>query len=213
MATKLGLFNNALIEVGHETLADTGEPVDAGRKLNEVYDEVVSDCLEAASWNFAVETIKADADTGVEPAFGYSEVFAKPSDFKRTIGISQDEYFTYPLLQFYDDQTFWSADFTPIYVRYVSDDTGLGLDLSRWPASFRRYVELELAERVCFRLTQSRSLKKEIGEDRNKARKHAKIVDTMNEQQPKFAPAGSWTTSRAGRLSRGDRGSRSNLTG
>lgn len=213
MATKLGLFNEALREIGDYILSDTGEGVTAGRALVNAYDDVVADCLDEGSWNFAIETIKVDADTGVEPAFGYSEVFAKPSDFVRTVGISEDEYFTYPLLQFYDDSNFWSMDRTPMYVRYVSNDTGLGLDLERWPASFRRYVALELADRVCLRLNQSQSLKEKIGERRDKAKRKAKAVDTMNEQQPKFAPAGAWTTSRAGRLSRGDRGSRSNLTG
>lgn len=213
MATKLGLFNNALLELGHKPLSDTGEAVVAGRTLVDVYDAVVAECLSEGSWNFAMETIKATSDTGVEPGFGYSEVFAKPSDWVRTYAVSGDEYFTYPLTQFYDDSTFWSADYSPIYVRYVSNDTGLGMDLSRWPALFERYVTLELASRVCYKITQSMEIRGAMESMRDIARTKAKNKDSMDESQPKFPPEGSWSRSRSGRSSRGDRGNRGSFTG
>jgi hypothetical protein len=214
MATKLALFNNALVELGHTPVADTGETVTSARTLVRVYDGVVAECLANGSWNFAMETIKATADTGVEPGFGFSEVFAKPSDWLRTMAVSQDEYFTFPELNYLDDSNFWSADFSPIYIRYVSNDTGLGLDLARWPQLFTRYVELELAARSCYKLTQSRELLVDIKKDRDKARLKAKNVDAMDEVNPKFPPPSGWTTARQGRSgSTRDRGSRSKLTG
>lgn len=213
MATKARIFNGALAELGHRRLADTGENVEVGHELNAVYDQVVQECLSVGSWNFAMETVKAAADTGVTPEFGFTEVFAKPSDWVRTIGVSEDEYFTYPLLHYYDDANFWSADNTPVYIRYVSNDTGLGLELNRWPPQFTRYVELELAARVCYRLTQNSSLLERIEKRRDEARKRALNTDAMNQPQPVFPPSGSWTRSRGGRSARGDRGSRNSLTG
>lgn len=211
MATKISLFNNALMELGHRSLEDTGEAVQAGRDLNQVYSRVVNDCLAVGSWNFAMETIQADYDTGVTPEFGFPKVFAKPSDYVRTIGISTDENFGRPLTQYYDDANFWSADSSPIYVRYVSNDTGLGFELTRWPASFTRYVELELAARVGYKLTSSESMQERITKSRDKARRTALNQDAMNEPQPKFMPTGSWNSSRGG--ARSERGSRGNLTG
>ena len=213
MPTKLGVWNNALGELGHTRLSDTGEPVPAAREITAVYPQVVEECLSVGSWNFAMETIKADADTGVTPEFGYTEVFAKPSDWLRTIGVSLDEHFAYPLLHYYDDANFWSADSTPIYVRYVSDDTGLGLDLAKWPAAFTRYVELALADRVCLRVTQNNALRTEVQKLLKDAKKMALNQDAMNEAQPKYPPPGSWTQARGGRIGRGDRGSRGSLTG
>ena len=212
MASKILIFNAALSEIGHMALVDTGEAVEAGRELNRNYTLVVDDCLAAGSWNFAMETIKSVADTGVTPGFGYTEVFAKPSDWVRTIAVSADEDFTAPLLQYYDDANFWSASLSPIYVRYVSDDTGLGYELTRWPSAFRRFVELELADRSCLRINQSETTKERIAKTRDKARKAALNQDAMNQPQPVFPPAGSWTNSRGGTL-RGDRGSRGSLTG
>jgi hypothetical protein len=208
--TKLSLLNGACIAMGHRRLADTGEGVEAGRELNYVYDQVLAECLASGSWNFAMETVKMDADTGVTPAFGYPRVFAKPTDWVRTMGVSEDPDFTVPLTRYYDDANYLSADNTPIYLRYVSNDTGLGLELSRWPAHFTRFVELELACRVCTRLTQSIPMKREdLEKDRDKAKKQALTIDAMNEPNPKWLPPSSWTTARGGRRGpcRGARGS------
>lgn len=214
MVSKLGLWNGALLEIGQERLSDTGDPVVSARELTFVYSQVVDECIAAGSWNFATETIKAEADTGVTPSFGFTEVFAKPTDWVRTVAISGDEFFSYPLLDYYDDVNFWSANYSPIYIRYVSDDTGMGLELTRWTADFTRFVELQLAERVCMKLTQNASMKEEIGKRRDKARKTALNRDSMNEAQPRFAPPSGWTTARWGRNGSGrDRGSRGSLTG
>jgi hypothetical protein len=212
VATKIAIWNASLDELGHRPLSDTGEPVEAGRVLTRRYDRVVADCLSEASWNFAMETIKAAADTGVTPEFGYTEVFAKPSDWVKTISVSMDEYFSYPLLQYYDDANFWSADSTPLYIRYVSNDTGLGMDLTRWTPSFTRYVELELAHRA-WRINNDKSLREEIGKMRDRARKLAKNQDAMNEAATKFPPPSSWTRSRWGNGGGDDRGSRGSMTG
>ncbi len=214
MPTKLSLFNAALIEIGKGRVSDTGEATESARELAYVYDQVVAECIAAGSWNFATETIRADADTGVTPEFGYAKVFAKPADWVRTVAFSPDEFFTYPHLNYYDDVNYWSADNSPIYVRYVSNDTGMGLELSRWTANFTRFVELELAERVCLKLTQSASMEEKVGKKRDKARKRALNFDAANEVSPKFPPPSGWTTSRWGRNgSRRDRGSRGSLIG
>lgn len=213
--TKLRAFNGALMALGVDRLTDTGEAVKAGRELVYVWDQVVEECLSAGSWNFAMEVIKATADTGVSPEFGHSEVFAKPSDWVRTIGLSADEHFTLPLTgsQGDDDSNYWTASISPIYARYVSNDTGLGLDLTRWPAKFSRYVELELADRVCITLTQNDALKERTEMRRDKAKTTALNIDSMNEPQPKFPPPGSWTQARGSATGRGDRGSRGSLIG
>lgn len=211
MATKQALYDGALAAIGDRKVLTT-ENTTARRLLDQVYDQVIAECLAAGSWNFAMNTVKVDADTGIEPQFGYKEVFAKPTDFVRTIGISDDEYLSFPLLYYYDDNDQWSADVTPIYVRYVSNDTGLGLDLVSWPALFTRYVELELACRIAPRLTQDRSVVKDVTELRDRARRNALNKDAMDEPNAKFKPPGSWTLSRGTNTGR-DRGSRRSFTG
>lgn len=214
MADKLSIFNNALGEVGHDEVDDTGEAIAAARRLVTAWPDVVAECLSAGSWNFAMETVRIDADTGVTPGFGAPKVFAKPSDWVRTYAVSMDENFAAPLIDYLDDDNFWSAHSSPIYVRYVSNDTGLGMDLARWTPLFTRYVTLELADRVCLRINQSESTKDRIGKDRDKAKKMAKNQDAMDEAQPKFPPTSSWTLARYGSSGgRRERGSRGSLIG
>ena len=213
MATKLGVINGALLDLGSRRVTDTGEDNEAVEDMVGVWDRVVDDCLSAGSWNFATETVKLEADTGVTPEFGFTEVFAKPSDWLRTAGVSLDEYFGRPLTQYYDDVGFLSADATPIYLRYVSNDTGMGLELARWTPAFTRYVELELAARVGGRVTQNGAIMVEVRKERDRARKAALTQDAMNEAQPKFLPPSSWTLARGGRSSRNDGGSRGSLIG
>lgn len=213
MSTKLGVINDGLVELGNERITDTGDAIKAARETTAAWGQVVAECIQSASWNFAMETIKATSDTGVTPTFGYTEVFAKPSDWVRTFAVSEDEYFTNPLIHYYDDSNFWSADVSPLYFRYVSNDTGLGLDLTRWPAKFSRFVSLALAERVCLALTQNKSLKKDIGDLRDKARKEAKLIDAMDEATPKFRPTSAWTQARSGHSMNRDRTRGSSLIG
>jgi hypothetical protein len=212
MATQLGLYNAALLEIGDRGLASLAEGVEARRVLDLCYADTVAGCLEAGAWNFATRTIKADADPDITPAFGSAHVFAKPSDWVRTCALSLDETFAVPLTRYVDDVNYWSADATPIYVRFVSNDPSWGLHLTLWPRSFIRYVELELAWRISERLTQNASKRELIGRDRDRAKRNALNKDALNEAQPKFAPVSSWTLARGGAVSR-ERGNRSSLIG
>lgn len=212
MTTKLALWNLACVELGCGRISDTGERVTAAFELTAVHDQVVGECLSAGSWNFAMETIKAEADTGVTPEFGYRYVFAKPDDWLRTNALSDEEYLQHPLLHYYDDSNYWSADVTPIYVRYVSNDTGLGLDLAAWPPAFTDYVAKSLAQKVAYQVTQNRQLASDMRELATSAKRKALSQDAMNEANPKFPPMGRWNSSRGG-TSRFDRGSRGKLIG
>ena len=211
MATKLGLFNAALREVGDYRLTDTGERVEAARVLVGAYDEVVADCLAETSWNFAMRTVKLDADTGIEPNFGPSEIFAKPSGWIRTFAVSFDDRFQVPVIDYVDDQEYWAAESSPLYFRFTSDDTGTGMDLANWPRAFTRFVELELAHRILPRLSQNKGDKERIRRDLREARREAKNHDAMNEAQPKFSPTSSWTGSRGRGARKRDRGNTGSL--
>ena len=213
MADKLEVFNAALDDLGHAPLSSLTENIEAQRILTRRWDRVVADCISEASWNFAVRGIMMDYDPDYDPSFGYQYVFEKPDDWVRTLGVSGDENHVYPLLQYYDDATNWSADISPIYVRYVSNGASYGLNLAAWPAPFTRYVELELAVRGCMRITQNDNLKASLEKERDEAKKKAKFLDAMDEAQPRFPPPSGWTQARWGRFGGRDRGSRGSLIG
>lgn len=213
MATTLALYNAALVVLGDRPLSSLSEATEPRRILDGYYTSVLADCLEAGMWNFAKRTVKLDADTSITPTFGPTEVFAKPSDWVRTMAISSDERMSVPLTDYIDEDTYWIADVTPIYVQYVSNDASFGFDLTNWPRSFTRYVELELAFRGCTRLTQNGAKKEDVERDRDRALRRAKNRDAMNENQPQYAPMGSWNSARSGGNSLRERGKTSRLTG
>lgn len=212
MATQLGLFNSALIEIGKDRLVSTSDDVEGRHALDDVYTEVLKECLEAGQWNHATRTVQLDADTSIDPDFGYSEVFAKPSDWVRTVEISANEDFSVPLLDYRDESTYWLAYDTPIYVRYVSNGSSYGLNLTIWPQSFTTYVYRSLAKRVCKRLTGSEFSDIQL-RDWKDAKQQALNKDALNDAQPRFKPMGSWAGSRSYGSSRRDRGKRNILIG
>ena len=214
MSTKLSLYNQALIELGQRALSAVDENREDRRTLDAVYDSVVEDCLEQGQWNFAIRAVKIEADTTITPAFGFTEVFGKPSDWVRTVGLSTDEHHNCPLTgdEMRDEAGVWLADTTPLYARYVSNDASYGLDLTAWPVSFERFVELELASRIAVRITASDKLHKKVYSLAKAAKRNALNKDAMNEGI-RFPPTGRLLRSRMGWQSRRDRGNRSSFTG
>lgn len=198
-ATKLGLYRAAVIEIGEETLASLTEQRKSRNLLDTVYDDVVHDCLEAGDWNHAVREVKAAADTGVTENFGFTETIGKPTDWVKTVSLSSSETYFPPLAdhQYQDEVDHWAASVTPIYVRYVSDDSGYGFALSRWPRSFTRFVEFALAERIVKAITNNDGDKERIGKDMMRAKRNALSKDAMNEGM-KFYRVSSWNAARAG---------------
>ena len=197
MATKLGLYNASLRELGERKLSGLTEAREPRRVLDDIYDATLLYCLEQGAWNFAVRTVEIEPDAGVSTDFGYAYAFTKPTDWLRTIGLSGDEYLKDPLLEYVDEKGYWFTDITPLYVRYVSDDASYGLDLTAWPESFTRFVELTLAYRAALGVTGSESTRERCEADMRKAEKIAKARDAMNDP-PAFMPAGSWSRARTG---------------
>jgi hypothetical protein len=212
MATQLTLYNNALLLLGERPLASLTENREARRLLDTVWARpVVRECLERGQWRFAMRTVELSYSPSVEPPFGYTYAFDKPEDLIRTTAVCQDEYLRVPLLEYQVEGIYWYANLDTIYVRYVSDDTSFGGDLSSWPANFTRFVEATMADAICERITQNKEDWKAVRFKLKDALTIAKSTDAM-EEATQFLPAGSWTRARRGD-ERGDRGNKSRLIG
>ena len=216
MASKLLLFNAALLLVGERKLASLTENREPRRLLDDVYDGgAVKTCLEAGFWNFGTRTIKIEFDPSTAPDFGFTRAFVKPSDWVRTTVVSASEYLDPPFKghQFADEAGFWFADIDTLYVKMVSDGADYGGDLGAWPESFARYVETYLASRIAPKITRSPQIIVKIDDDLKRLLKSATAKDAMNEGAG-FPPEGNWIRARRGRGSgRRDGGSRSQLIG
>ena len=188
MATKLTLYNGALRECGERELTALTDDIEGRHLLDAVYDQALKYCLEQGAWNFAIRAIEANSDTNVEPTFGFSFAFEKPTDIVRILEVSANAEFSTPLINYLEEGNYWYADADPIYVRYTSDDSEYGLDLSIWPETFTFYVELHLARLIVRRLTGSASKFNEIKDDAKRALTDARSKDALRESSKPFAP-------------------------
>jgi hypothetical protein len=130
-------------------LAELGDPDINPRVLNEVYSEAVHYCLQQGYWNFSLAT--ATLATGGTRLFGYSKSSVKPTDYVRTVRISDVSSFWPPLENWEDARGYIHSTSSPLYMVYVSNATDAGFSLSEWPQTFALYVAGELARRVAKR--------------------------------------------------------------
>jgi|AGTN01.3.fsa_nt_gi hypothetical protein len=213
MADKLSVYNGALLALGERKLVSVTENRASRRRLDSVWDaNGVKSCLQAGFWNFAMRALELSFSPSITPAFGLRYAFDKPSDWVRTWLVSGDDRFTEELRGYEDEGAYWYADPDTIWVRYVSNDSQLGGDLSLWPENFTRYVEGYFAWRICKSTTGSNGDKDSLGAEMERLLKRARATDAMDETT-RFPPEGSWSKSRRGWGSRRDRGNRGSLIG
>lgn len=209
--SRLQIYNGALLLLGERALASLTEAQETRRLLDKVWDDDgLRACLEEGQWYFAMRAVRIDYDITNDPAFGYQYAFEKPSDWVITSAVCQDEYFNAPLLQYVDEPDYWYCDLQELYVRYISDDAGYGLNLARWPRKFTEFVEAHFAFKICNKINGDRI--EEMMDYREKMLTQAKNNNLMAGPTTFSAP-GSWTGARRRWGSRRDRGNRGSLIG
>lgn len=197
MTDQLTIYNSALRLLGERkiTLVEQREP---RYLLDDVWDNNgLKRCLEMGSWNFAIKEVALEYDSSIEPEFGFTRAFEKPSDWVRTAGVYGSGEMKIPLIYYKDCGGFWSSDLDTLYLRYVSDDESYGMDLSLWPESFTALVEHFFAKEICFSLTKNANMREELRKEFKKRLIEAKSKDAHGEA-PAFRPPSSWITSRLG---------------
>jgi hypothetical protein len=208
MATKLALYNLALMHLGQRKLASVSEDQEGRYYLDEVYDDSLEFCLRQGLWNFAMRAVEMDST--LTPTFHYAYGFEKPTDWVKTYLVSDNESFDPPLLDYQDQGVYWLANVDPLYIRFVS--TTAGTDVSLFPTDYGDYVAAFLASRIFKRITGNGEDELTNFENRKvrKALRRAIANDAMD-QAPGFAPTGSWVRSRGD--GNAQRGLRSRLIG
>lgn len=198
MTSKLTIYQGACAAIGSRKLASLTEDRLTRRELDGVFSRGgIRTCLKAGQWNFAMRTVELDYSPSVEPDFGYRRAFDKPTDWVRTCGVASDEYFKCSLTEYVDEAAFWYADLDTIYARFVSDGNDYGMDYSKWPDDFTRYVEAWFGLQIHDRVVNNANKKEQLKDEVDKLLKAAKARDAMDEAAA-FLPAGSWSSSRRG---------------
>lgn len=153
MATKLGVYNQALLELKQRKLAALTDANTARRTLDDFWDTVKEYMLAEGLWNFAGRAAAIEASTDVEPEFGFTYAVEIPEDFVRLVAISANGDFWPTLDRYHIESGYWHVNVNPLYVRWISNGNDYGSDLSLWTPAFERATALELAHRVAPHLT------------------------------------------------------------
>lgn len=147
MVTKLQVYNLALIQMKASTVV-ANEANEATRTMDAWWDTVVKGALEAGFFKFAMRSCKITYDPVIVPTFGLTKAFNKPDDWVKTYDMSLSEYFDPPHNNWIEENNLFFSDADPLYLRYVSNSTGYGLNLDAWTARFVKAVASELAFRA-----------------------------------------------------------------
>jgi hypothetical protein len=195
MASKLGVYNSALLLLSSRSLTALTDDTANRRYLDAAYADAVALCIEAAYWTWAMRTSQIDKSVSVVPTFGLANAFAKPTDWVRTYRISDNEMMQAPVFDLVDEGGYWYSDADPLYVKYVSNDATYGNNLSLWTATFADYVAARLALKACISITGSDSKLDDLVKYEKSALQKAADKDAMNEP-PAFPARGSWVSAR-----------------
>jgi len=172
------------------------------RLLDESYDSAVAFMLGEGLWNFASRTVAIEAETDVEPEFGYQYTFEKPSDFVRLVAIS-DTGMMWPTLgsdqepAYMEEAGYYHANTNPLYVQYISNGASYGLNTSLWPLSFKKALEAYLAKEIAPHARVSRGMIQDVEQKFIVLLRNARTKDAMDQASVR-PPPGRLARSRSG---------------
>ena len=215
MATnQLAIYNIALLAIGERALTALTDDVHSRHLLDEVWDRgagALEYILEQGYWHVAIRSAEIDKSSSITPAFGFQNAFDVPSDFIRLVQISGGEFFSDPLMNFDREAQYWYANVDPIFIRYVSDHTSYGTDLSLWPETLTLYAGYYLATQIAPSMTNDIDL--ESLEKRTRIKLNDARSKDAQQEPTRFPPFSAWNRARGSGGSWGDRGTRSQLIG
>ena len=193
MATQLEVVNGALVLIGEGLLSSMSDAREPARLASSIWTRQCESCLKQWSWNFAIRTVRLDADAGLTPSFGFAYAFELPTDWLRTVVVSTDEYCQTPHRTYREEGGLLISDVDPLYLRYVSKDVSWGMNLADWPVDFALYVEAHMAASLAQRIRESKADDmRKLAEQR---KRKALSVDALG-QPPDPKPPGRFMSAR-----------------
>ena len=211
MATKLQIWKQALVHLERETITTLTDDVEPRYVFDAAWAGAVEEAFSSGDWNFAKVSAALSASGSGTPAIGWSYVFNYPSDWLRSVAVSDRPSFT-PFVDYVDEGGKLSANTPTLYLRYISSAKAADDQISNWPTMFWRYVALKLAFDTCGKLTAGDTLERKIFDRMERALRQAKSVDARNEQNKVIQP-GSWLRARQGAGVGGSRDNGGTLVG
>ena len=190
MATKTGLINEALIELGASRIISDTDGSKNANAANDVYDAVLERCLRIHYWNFAKTRLKLSRLTET-PAFGFDYIYAKPPDWLRTKAIHDNDAGVGTVPYSLEAEGF-HADALDLYLTYTQKVT----DPNQMAADFRHYFSMSIAKTIAKKITGEENDREAMRVLESSALSIAQSADAI-EDFPEQQPEGNWVLDRA----------------
>lgn len=192
MATKLTVFNDALLLLGQPLLESDLEEGTDGDLLRAAWEGCVKMAHEKTAWDFAKVRHQC-ARLAAVPEFGYQFYYAVPADCLRLLHVSETGDPNDRMLRYEGEHGKIATDAETVYIVYISDTSEAAV--GRWSESFAYYVATVLAARVAPKINPDAV--ENIGKERKRALSDALGLDAT-QGPPQLRPHGSWARAARG---------------
>lgn len=147
--TGVSVCSNALLMLGAQPINDFNENNDRARLAANLYPGVRDALLREHPWNCAIKRVLLAPDV-VKPAFGYRHSFTLPADYLRVLSVGE----LGERLEYLIEGRSLLANVSSIKLRYVFQNT----DISTYDAILVNLLELAMASKLAYAITQSTSM-------------------------------------------------------
>ncbi len=189
MASQVGIANSALIKLGASVIMSFTEGSKNANLCNEQYVKRRDALLRAHNWNFAMARFNL-AQLDDAPVFGFDFAYQLPSDWLRTVQVSDNDAGVGRVVYRIEGLTILS-NASDIFLRYIKQVT----DPNEMDAAFREVLAWDLAVDLAQPITQSTSTQQEMKRGFAQALSQAASVDAF-EDFPEEFPESDWVSAR-----------------
>jgi hypothetical protein len=175
MATGVSICSNALLMLGANTINSFDDDSDRAKTASNLWPSFVDSILRKHYWNCAKKQVVLSPDSEA-PAFDWDYQFTLPSDWVRTLQVGKyrqpDDY------EHVGRKLLMATNV--LYLTYISNDA------TNYDTELVNVLELGMAARMAYAITQSASLRDSFAAEYRDALRIAKAIDGQDEPPTEF---------------------------
>lgn len=176
------IVNLALDRLGERTLLSLDDDTPTARRAKAQYPHQRDMLLRAQPWRFAMARASLPVLTD-PPAFGWQYAYERPTDALRVMPLTDNgEFDGLPVQHRFEGTRILTDRSGPLKVRYVKRD----IPETIYDPLFVELLAINIAQALCYRLTNKRSLLTELREEARAVTGGFFILDAI-EGSPEYA--------------------------
>lgn len=169
--TVIDICNSALARLGVEPIVALADQTKGAEACNLRYDYCRRLTLRQHPWNFAIKRAALVTPNVTAPLFGFANAFDMPADVLRVFTVNED----FAVEDWKVEGRQILSDDSTLDIKYVWDLA----DPTVFDPLYIEYLVCYLAWDICYKLTQSASLKRLLYEEMIAAKRSAKTPDAQ----------------------------------